>query len=271
MNDFSIVRDVNLVQKLVQRSHKVPRPIERLDPLTMYDDAEFISRFRMDKSVFNKLFSMIVEEIGMDHSIGHPTPPKLQLLITLRYYATGSFQMVGGDLVGVSQPTVSRIVARVSLALAKLAQLYIRMPSTADELANTKQKFYQLLPDRNPLFKPFPNVIGCVDGCHIPVLAAGVLDRENYRNRKGRISLNVQAVSNSDLIFTDVVCRWPGSVHDARIFQNSSLCFTIRGKRNVRMAIRRQRLFTQALHDDTVSKSSDKSRKKLSVLPYSNT
>ena len=230
MDDLSLVRDVNLVRELAHVVKKVSRPIDRLEPLTFYNDEEFLHRYRMTKLAFNKFFSMVIDDIGMDHCIGLPTPPQLQLLITLRYYATGSFQMVGGDLVGVSQPTVSRIVSRVSIALAKLAQLYIRMPATTSELAETKDKFYRLMPDRNPLYKPFPNVIGCVDGCHIPVLAAGVLDRENYRNRKGRISLNVQAVSNADLIFTDVVCRWPGSVHDARIFQNSSLCARLEAK-----------------------------------------
>ena len=35
--------------------------------------------------------------------------------------------------------------------------------------------------------------------------------------------MNVQTVCSHDLKFTHIVARWPGSVHDSRIFRNSSL------------------------------------------------
>ncbi|XP_052218979.1 putative nuclease HARBI1 [Dreissena polymorpha] len=41
--------------------------------------------------------------------------------------------------------------------------------------------------------------------------------------RKGFYALNCQAVSSPDLKFLDVVARWPGSTHDAAIFENSRL------------------------------------------------
>ena len=52
---------------------------------------------------------------------------------------------------------------------------------------------------------------------------------QNYnRNRKGYFSLNVQAVCDTKLMFTNIVCRWPGSTHDSRIFDNSALCSQFR-------------------------------------------
>lgn len=42
-----------------------------------------------------------------------------------------------------------------------------------------------------------------------------------YRNRKSFFSINVQCLTDANLKFLDVVARWPGSVHDSTIFNNS--------------------------------------------------
>jgi len=36
----------------------------------------------------------------------------LQVLLTLRYYATGTFQSVMADMIGISQSTASRAITR---------------------------------------------------------------------------------------------------------------------------------------------------------------
>ncbi|KAF7645236.1 hypothetical protein LDENG_00208030 [Lucifuga dentata] len=41
--------------------------------------------------------------------------------------------------------------------------------------------------------------------------------------RKGRHSINIQLVADTDLIITNCVVKWPGSVHDARILRESAL------------------------------------------------
>lgn len=52
---------------------------------------------------------------------------------------------------------------------------------------------------------------------------------EEFRNRKSVFSMNVQAVCDSQLILMNVVARWPGSTHDATIFNHSEL----RGRNNI--------------------------------------
>lgn len=66
-----------------------------------------------------------------------------------------------------------------------------------------------------------PGIIGAVDCTHIPIQSPGADDAEMYRNRKGYFSVNVQLVCDNTGYITDVVARWPGSVHDSTIFDNS--------------------------------------------------
>lgn len=68
----------------------------------------------------------------------------------------------------------------------------------------------------------FPNVIGCIDGTHIPVKAPAH-DRDSYINRKGFASVNVLAVCDHRMMFTEVFADRAGSVHDARVLRVSSL------------------------------------------------
>ena len=79
-----------------------------------------------------------------------------QLLIALRFYACGSFQQVIGDTVGVEKSTVSRIIRRVSLALAQ----YCEWPSD-DRKKKIKSAFFQMA--------GFPGLVGCIDGTHVRI------------------------------------------------------------------------------------------------------
>ena len=47
---------------------------------------------------------------------------------------------------------------------------------------------------------------------------------EIFRNRKGFFSINVQALCHPNMLITNIVCRWPGSTHYSRIFDNSVQC-----------------------------------------------
>ena len=70
----------------------------------------------------------------------------------------------------------------------------------------------------------FPSVVGAIDCTHIKIQCPVGENAELFRNRKRYFSINVQAASGPDLKILNIVARWPGSVHDARIFDNSRLC-----------------------------------------------
>lgn len=68
----------------------------------------------------------------------------------------------------------------------------------------------------------FPQVVGLIDGTQIPIVAP-YKNPEQYVNRHGDFSLATQIVVNHRGAITHLSCRWPGSVHDSRILQESCL------------------------------------------------
>ena len=68
----------------------------------------------------------------------------------------------------------------------------------------------------------FPQCVGAVDGTHIPIISPQECPADYY-NRKGWHSIILQGTVDHAGRFIDVYVGWPGRVHDARVFSNSSL------------------------------------------------
>ena len=151
----------------------------------------------------------------LDNFRSHAISAEEKLYTAIRFYGTGTFQLVVGDLVGISRTSVSRIIKEVSEAIASLKNDYIYMPRNQQEINNAYQKFFEI--------GKFPTVIGTIDCSHIKIKGQGGTDGEVFRNRKQYFSINVQSVASADLQFQDVVARWPGSTHDSYIFNNSRI------------------------------------------------
>ncbi|XP_064476230.1 putative nuclease HARBI1 [Ornithodoros turicata] len=152
----------------------------------------------------------------LEPALKRPTAPRqaipvdVQLLLALRFYASGSFQSVVGDVAAVSQSSASRIVAGVTKAIVELAASEINFPRTAHNVRKTALGCLEIA--------GFPKVLGAIDCTHVLVKAPNKVLRQAYRNRKGLYSINVQAVCNADCEFTQVTARWPGSTHDSFIW-----------------------------------------------------
>ncbi|XP_024946615.1 putative nuclease HARBI1 isoform X2 [Cephus cinctus] len=136
----------------------------------------------------------------------------MQVLVTLRFYAKGCYQTKLGELHGIFQPSVSRIVAKVSDAIAALLPRFIVYPAGMEAL---KTEFYNI--------DHFPGVVGCIDCTHIAIKNPSRERAMLYVIRKGYYSINMQVMCDAQRRILDIVVKWRGSVHDARIWDSCSL------------------------------------------------
>ena len=91
-----------------------------------------------------------------------------------------------GEMVGINQSTVSRIIHRVTNAIRSHMGTWVFMPSQ-QEANRQKAKFARLA--------GFPSVIGCIDGTHVRIQRPTSNEHE-YVNRKNYHSINVQVAFN---------------------------------------------------------------------------
>ena len=140
---------------------------------------------------------------------------KKKFEIALRYFSDPGFQAGVSEVVGVSQPSVSRSNKYVIEQIFNKRATWIRFPSTTAEFDDAAQLWQT--------FKRFPMCFGAVDGTLIPVQLPPYNYNPNqfYSGRKKFHCMNVQVICNAKYEITHVDANWPGSVHDARIWRNS--------------------------------------------------
>ncbi|XP_066590872.1 putative nuclease HARBI1 [Prorops nasuta] len=96
------------------------------------------------------------------------------------------------------------------------------MPISDEKKQENRQMFKELGYGSGAIC--LPGIDGAIDCTHVRLTSSKLQGiNEVFRNRKGYLSLNVQAVVGPKTEFLDLVPEWPGSEHDSRIFQISRL------------------------------------------------
>lgn len=141
-------------------------------------------------------------------------PVEQRVALTLWFLSTGSDFRTIGHLFGVSKSSVCFVTRQVCRAMVTiLLPKYVRFPVNdvlKEVVAGFKHKW------------GFPQCAGVVDGTHIPIVSPQEYPADYY-NRKGWHSVLMQGTVNHLGHFVDVYIGWPGRVHDARVFTNSTL------------------------------------------------
>ena len=184
-----------------EENERIPRRVfrDRENPMDTLNDEQLILHYRFDRQSIHNLS----DRLELDHSTFRSCalPGFLQLMIALRFYATGSFQSVIGEVFHVHKATVCRVIHRVSNALTRLLNTVVKFPSKQEE-DEIAAHFFNVA--------GFPKVCGVIDGTHIRIQAP-VQYEDQFVNRKGQHSINVQLVCNHENKITNVVAQWPGS------------------------------------------------------------
>jgi hypothetical protein len=116
---------------------------KRLDPMTFYNDKAFFDRYRFTKEFVLWLTNQLRRQLEPIDTRGKSLTALEKVLIALRFYATGCFHIVSGDLLRVSASSACRCIRQVSFAIARLRKRYISMPDNR-EIPQIANEFKQL-------------------------------------------------------------------------------------------------------------------------------
>ena len=138
-----------------------------------------------------------------------------RIAITLYYLKDQGSMTITANTFGVARCSVGKVLHEICKIITEdLGLQLIKFPVEEEEVTDTTAQFLNRF--------GFPQVIGCIDGTHIPVKQPSG-NAHDYMSYKLFYSINCQAICNAFGQFLNVEIKWPGSVHDARVFANSEI------------------------------------------------
>ena len=172
----------------------------------------------MSKDSVTRLNDLIKHHLESQTKRGNPLSSKDKLLLCLQHLGSGSFQRSSGDCMQVSQYVTWKSIGRVYDAIITLEQDFLYYPDAAEQQATARRMFEKY---------NIPYLYLAVDGTQIRFEEAprGIPDfhnKQHYRNWKQYDSVNAMIVGNDQRIVA-VDATWPGSAHDARVWNMSEV------------------------------------------------
>ncbi|XP_030745146.1 putative nuclease HARBI1 [Sitophilus oryzae] len=212
--NLELILDIDLRHK---NAHYLDQTIPQ------YSNELFLDHFRVSRhvamSIADKFANSIYYSTNRSGCYGKLSAQDvIYIFLWFAGHQTASYRDVG-DRFDVTISTIFRIIRRVTYFLSNLSPEVITWP-TQLEKEDIAAHFNR---------KGFPGVIGAIDGSHIKIDKPSD-DPDSYMNRKSFYSIQIQTVCDHNLLIRDIFVGFPGSVHDSRVFRNSTLCATLQQK-----------------------------------------
>ena len=159
---------------------------------------------RLTKRNFHNLCAMLREKCGLKDTKFVTVEENVAMFLQVVGHGT-KMRMIRFER---SLETTSRHFKNVLDAILSLTGEFIKLP----EPAATPPDDYKS--------KWFPDALGALDGCHIPVFV-NAADKGRYRNRKQDITTNMLGVVDWNMKFLYVLPGWEGSASDSRVLKDA--------------------------------------------------
>ena len=183
MADIGDVVLLMQTEKALDKALKRERLIkDRSNPLEKLLPDQVKARYRFYPETIYEICKIVRPAVVRKTKRSSALPVLWQVLLALRFFATGSYYLVLGDTMHVSKSSVCRCVYNIAKVLVDIRRKVIKFPNTQTRL-QIKRAFYAL--------GGIPNVTGCVDGCLIEILRPKNNTRE-FISRKGWPAINIQ-------------------------------------------------------------------------------
>ncbi|KAI6653960.1 Nuclease HARBI1 [Oopsacas minuta] len=138
------------------------------DPLDCYDDMELVRRFRFSRVSISKITELVTNYLNFTER-SYAASPHLQVCVALRFFASGTFQIICGDGINVSQASASRYIRDVSLGcvLGLVDGTHIRIQRPSENEADYINRHFYHSINVQAICQPdgmFSDVLACFPG-----------------------------------------------------------------------------------------------------------
>ena len=176
------------------------------------------SDFRMSLDTLRDIVTVVQPALGKrDTQFRRVIPIEKRVPIALWRLSTGNLFRTVAKTFAAGKPTAVQITREFCSEMLRLAPRYIHFPRSRRETAEAIEQFEVFCQCR------ILQVLGALDGTHIPIVAPNVDGKADYFSRKQRYTISTEGLVGANLVFLGVATGFPGSCHDARNFRNTSL------------------------------------------------
>ena len=218
---LSIQQQNNINHRKRKTMWVYPRPQFWFEQLVVnhYQDHLWREHFRVSRDTFEYICGLVGPQLIRQNTIlRQAITVEKRVSVALWRLATGNSYRTVGLTFGIGRCTAMNVKDEFCSALIRRANDFIKFPKTEAETRQAMQEFLNI--------SRFPQVVGALDGSHIPIKAPKD-DPNEYVNRKSFHSIVLQGVADANGKFLHVSTGYAGSIHDARVLRMSALLTAI--------------------------------------------